>query len=110
MARSSGGYPNPQHFEVADRFSTEDAVASANNSPASTTGGSVLTLSAPYGAIAIVINPSVDLYFSEDLTHATYTMIKANVPTRIELAGMDAVYVKQSAGGTDVYYHWELVY
>lgn len=110
MARNAGGYPNPQTFGVADRFSTEDTAASANNSPVSATGGTAVTLTAPFGATVLVIVPTVDIIFSEDSGVATYCIAKANLITKIELAGMNAVYLKQASGPANIYYYWVLVY
>ena len=109
MARNEGGYVNPSRYLIPDRFSTEDAAASANNSPVAAGSGSNTVLSAPDAAAELVIYSTQPIYISEAVGFADYYLIPANTERKFGLGGMDQVYVKAVDAEATVYFYWNLV-
>lgn len=109
MARSQGGYVNPTHYLIPEKFSTEDAAASANNSPVVAGSASNTVLTCPDGAAELVIYSTQPIYFSEAVGFADYAYIPGSVERKLGLGGMDQVYVRAVDADATVYYYWNLV-
>lgn len=109
MARKAGGYVNPTHYLIPDRFSTEDGAASANNSPVSAGSASNTVLTCPDGAAELVIYSNQAIYISEAVGFVDYYLVPATTEKKFGLGGMDQVYIRAVDEDATVHYYWNVM-
>ena len=106
MARTPGGYVNPQFFLISSNFLT---ITAAGSSPASVQTSVTRTLTCPDYAAELVITSAETCKISEVSDMSSYSLLLADTEHVLGIGGADSIYLRMVSTAGYIWYRWILV-